>query len=248
MSHRVWLISDLQVPYHDPRAVDAVIDCVTEMRSPDDIVVTVGDEIDLPTISRWTQGRSGEWERTIGRDRDKTVEILAALGVDHAVRSNHTDRLFQSLQSRLPGLLGLPELELRNFLKFDELGITFHEKAFRGAAPGWVVMHGDESGTSQVAGTTSARLAAKVGLSVACGHTHRLGLQPHTQGVNGNITRTLYGMEVGCLMDFKQATYTRTHNWQQGFGLLYVDGKKVSPVPVPIQDKSFVVEGRRFAW
>jgi len=99
-----------------------------------------------------------------------------------------------------------------------------------------------------VAGSTSARLAAKVGLSVACGHSHRLGLQPHTQGVNGNITRTLYGMEVGCLMDFRQATYTRTHNWQQGFGLLYVDGKKVSPVPVPIQDKSFVVEGHRFSW
>jgi len=247
MSHRVWLISDLQVPYHDQRAVDAVVSCLDDLRAPDDLVCTVGDEIDLPTISRWTQGGPGEWERTIGRDRDKTVEILAALRVNHAVRSNHTDRLFQSLQSRLPGLLGLPELELRNFLRFDELGIEFHEEAFR-VAPGWAVLHGDESGTSQVAGTTAARLAAKVGLSIACGHTHRLGLQPHTQGVNGTVTRTLYGMEVGCLMDFRQATYTRTHNWQQGFGILYVDGKKVSPVLVPIQDKSFVVEGHRYSW
>jgi len=247
MAHRVWLISDLQVPYCDYRAVDAVIDCVTEMRSPDDIVVTVGDEIDLPQISRWEQGRAGEWERTIGRDRDKTVEILAALGVDHCVRSNHTDRLFQSLLTRLPGLLGLPELELPNFLKFDELGITYHEEAFR-VAHDWVVMHGDEAGTSQVAGQTAWGLTQKVGMSVACGHTHRLGLRPFTQGVNGAVTRTLYGMEVGCLMDFRQATYAKTHNWQQGFGLLYVDGKKVSPVPVLIQDKSFVVEGHRFSW
>lgn len=57
MSHRVWLISDLQVPYHDQRAVNAVAECINDLKSPDDIVVTVGDEIDLPQIGRWTQGK-----------------------------------------------------------------------------------------------------------------------------------------------------------------------------------------------
>ncbi len=72
--------------------------------------------------------------------------------------------------------------------------------------------------------------------------------RPHTQSVNGKITRTLYGMEVGCLMDFKEAKYAKTHNWQQGFGMLYVDEKKVSPVLIPIENKSFVVEGHRYSW
>jgi len=245
--HRVWLISDLQVPYHDKAAVTAVAEAIKDLKKKDDLVVTVGDEIDLPQISRWTQGKAGEWERTLGKDRDMTVAILANLRVDHVIRSNHTDRLFQSLVARLPGLLGLPELELRNFLKLDSLGITFHEEAFR-VAPGWVVMHGDEAGVSQIPGQTAWGLTQKVGMSVACGHTHRLGLRPHTQSVNGKVTRTMYGMEVGNLMDMKAATYTKTHNWQQGFGILYVDGQKVTPSLIPIDKRSFVVEGKRYKW
>ena len=159
---RVFLISDLQVPYHDPRAVDAVAQCISDLREPGDIVVTVGDEIDLPQISRWQKGKAGEWERTLGKDRDLTVSILANLGVDHVIRSNHTDRLFNSLTDRLPGLLGLPELELKNFLKLDQLGITYHETAFH-VAPGWVVLHGDEAGVSQVPGQTAWGLLRRSG-------------------------------------------------------------------------------------
>ena len=244
---RVWLISDLQVPYHDRRAVDAVAQCIEDMRQPEDIVVTVGDEIDLPQVSRWTHGTAGEWERTIGRDRDATVQVLRDLQVDACIRSNHTDRLYNSIMRRLPGLLGLPELDLVNFLRLPDLGIQFHTDAFD-VAPGWVVMHGDEAGVSQVAGQTAAGLVKKVGMSVACGHTHRLGLQPFTTSVNGRVTRTLWGFEVGNLMDMRQAKYAKTHNWQQGFGLLYVDGKHVTPAPVPIQNKSFVIEGERYAW
>jgi hypothetical protein len=244
---RIWLISDLQVPYHDRRAVDAVAQCITDMKQKQDIVVTVGDEIDLPQVSRWTQGTAGEWERTIGRDRDVTVQVLRDLQVQHVIRSNHTDRLYHSIMKRLPGLLGLPELELENFLRLPELGITFHQDAFN-VAPGWVVMHGDEAGVSQVAGQTAAGLVKKVGMSVACGHTHRLGLRPETQGVNGKITRTLWGFEVGNLMDMKQAKYAKTHNWQQGFGVLYVHEKRVTPFPVPILNRSFVVEGTEYRW
>lgn len=244
---RIWLISDLQVPYHDARAVDAVAQCIADLKQPEDIVVTVGDEMDFQTIGRWSQGTPLEYERSMGRDRDTTVQVLRDLQVQHVVRSNHTDRLFASVMRRLPGLLDVPELDLRNFLRLPELGITFHEQAYR-VAPGWCVLHGDEAGLSQEAGKTALNLAKKVGLSVACGHTHRLGVKPETQGVNGNITRTLFGFEVGNLMDMKKARYAKTHNWQQGFGVLYVDGNRVSPYPVFIQNRSFVIEGEQYTW
>ena len=67
---RVWIISDLQVPYHDKRAVDAVAQCIADMKGPDDLVATAGDEMDFQTISRWSQGTALEWERSIGKDRD----------------------------------------------------------------------------------------------------------------------------------------------------------------------------------
>lgn len=244
---RVWIISDLQVPYHDRKATAAVAQAIADMKGGNDLVVTAGDEIDLQTISRWSQGTALEWERSIGKDRDLTVQVLKDLQVQVCIRSNHTDRLFNSVMKRLPGLLGLPELELQNFLRLPELGITFSEEAYP-VAPGWHLMHGDEAGMSQIAGQTAAGLVRKVGTSVVCGHTHRLGLQPFTTSVNGKVTRTLYGFEVGNLMDMRQAKYAKTHNWQQGFGILYVDGNRVSPCPIPIERKSFVVEGVQYAW
>ena len=244
---RVWLISDMQVPYHDRRAVDAVAQCISDMKGKNDLVVTVGDEMDFQTIGRWSQGTPLEYERSMGRDRDTTVQVLKDLQVDHVIRSNHTDRLFASIMRRLPGLMGVPELELENFLRLPELGITFHKQAFR-VAPGWCVMHGDESGLSQIAGQTAAKLAQKVGLSVACGHTHRLGLRPETQSVNGRVTRTIWGFEVGNLMDMRKALYAKTHNWQQGFGMLLIDGKTVTPLPIPITDRQFVVDGVQYKW
>jgi hypothetical protein len=244
---RIWVISDLQVPFHDRAGVEVVAQCISDMKEPDDIVLTIGDEMDMQTISRWSQGTALEWERSIGKDRDATVQVLRDLQVQHVIRSNHTDRLFNSLMKRLPGMLGLPELELENFLRLPELGITFHREAFH-VAPGWVAMHGDEAGLSQIAGQTAQGLSKKVGLSVVCGHTHRLGLQPYTQSVNGKTTRTLFGFEVGNLMDMGKAKYAKTHNWQQGFGLLYVDKKTVTPVPVPIINRSFIVEGVQYSW
>jgi hypothetical protein len=245
---RVWIISDLQVPFHDRKAVDAVAQCIADMKGPDDLVATAGDEMDFQTISRWSQGTALEWERSIGKDRDATVQVLKDLQVQVCVRSNHTDRLFHGLMKRMPGLIGLPELELENFLRLGELGIHFSKAAYP-IAPGWNLLHGDEAGVSQVAGQTAAGLVKKVGTSVACGHTHRLGLVPYTTSVNGRVTRTLFGFEVGNLMSLEAAKYTKgIANWQQGFGLLYVDGPRVTPVPIPIEKKSFVVEGVQYKW
>jgi hypothetical protein len=60
--------------------------------------------------------------------------------------------------------------------------------------------------------------------------------------------RTLWGMEVGNLMRFSAAKYTKgTANWTQGFGILRVEGSKVSPQIVPIErDGSFIVDGKVF--
>lgn len=246
---RKWIISDLQVPFHDRKAVDAVAQCIADHKTDDDVVLTIGDEMDFQTISRWSAGTPTEYERSIGRDRDLTVQVLYNLQVQHMIRSNHTDRLYNRVMRSAPGLLGAPELELENFLRLPALGITFHKEGWDGIAPGWVALHGDEAGVSQTAGQTAAGLAKKTGKSVVCGHTHRLGLQPYSTSVSGSLTRTLWGFEVGNLMDLKQAKYTKgIANWQQGFGVIYVHGKTVVPVPIPIVNRSFLFEGEQYSW
>jgi len=244
---RIVVISDLQVPYHDEAAVAAVAQMINDIKTKNDTVVTVGDEQDFQTMSKWAEGTALEFEGTIARDRDATVQVFKDLQVDHTIRSNHTDRLYQQVMRRMPGLSGLPELEIENFWRLPELGITHHRQAYE-VAPGWLALHGDEAGMSQNAGTTAAGLVKKTGMNVVCGHTHRLGLVPYTTGIYGQRMKTLFGMEAGNLMDPVKVSYTKTFNWQQGFAMLYVDGDVVTPTPIPIVNKSFVVEGDMYSW
>jgi predicted phosphodiesterase len=239
-------VSDLQIPYHDKRAVANLAKFIKEFK-PDE-VVSVGDEMDMQTISKWSKGTHLEWERSIGKNRDETTRILEQLQVKHLIRSNHTDRLFNTVMMRAPGLLGLPELELKNFLRLDELGATYHEKPYE-LAPNWLLFHGDEGNVQPTAGATALGLAKRSGMSVVCGHTHRMGLTHHTQTYAGGTPKVVWGLEVGNLMDYKNAKYIKggLFTWQQGFGVLHVDGRQVTPQIVPIQrDGSFVYGGKRW--
>ena len=58
--------------------------------------------------------------------------------------------------------------------------------------------------------------------------------------------RVLHGIEIGNLMDFKQAGYTRgTANWQQCFGIMYVKGKNVQVDLIYIEKNgTFIVNGK----
>ena len=242
----IVVISDLQAPYHDAEAVNAIKKFIYWYQP--DTVVSVGDEIDLPQISRWEQGGEKEWECSLGWHRDTTVKLLKDLTVEHIIRSNHSDRLYNKIKSRAPGLLGLPELEIEKFLRLDELGITYHHQPYE-LAPNWILVHGDEGNVQPTAGATALGLAKRSGASVVCGHTHRMGLTHWTQSWAGK-SKTVWGLEVGHLMNLKHARYIKAglFTWQQGFGILHVDGKNVMPQMVPIVNKSFTVDGKVYKW
>ena len=241
---RTVVISDLQVPYHDPKAVRNVAAFIKRWKP--DRVATVGDEIDLPQLSRWERGLAGEFAGTLDRDRRITQEVLFDLRVTDMVRSNHTDRLYNSIKTRLPALAALPELQFENWLGLPDLGIKFWRDPMP-LAKGWIILHGDEGQVSQKGGQTALGLALRHGKSVVCGHTHRAGLSGLTRASGGVLGGILWGLEVGNLMNFKDAKYLKggAGNWQQGFGLIYESRGKVTPVFVPIEkDGSFMVEGK----
>jgi hypothetical protein len=205
--------------------------------------------MDMQTISKWSKGTDLEHEKSIAKDRDETHRILESLKIKHMIRSNHTDRLFNTVAMRAPGLLGLPELQLENFLGLDELEIKYHKDPYE-LAPGWLLMHGDEGNVQPTAGATALGLAKRSGMSVVCGHTHRMGLTHHTQTYRGGKPKTIWGMELGNLMNYSSAKYIKAglFTWQQGFGILHVDGKTVVPQLVPIVNRSFTVEGKTWKW
>ena len=242
---KIVVISDLQVPYHDERAVRNVASFIKRFKP--DQVITIGDEIDLPQISRWTEGTPGWFEQSLGADRDATVEILWDLQVTDMIRSNHTDRLYNVIMKKIPAFLALPELKFEKFMKLDELGIKFHRKPLE-FAPDWIAIHGDEGSVKPTPGLTALDAARKHGKSVVCGHTHRAGQSAFTEASGGVLGRILRGVEVGNLMDFKKAGYMKgTGNWQQAFAVFYVDKKTVTNTIIHIErDGSFIFEGKRY--
>jgi hypothetical protein len=242
----ILTVSDLQIPYHHKRAVSALAKFIKAWKP--DVVQCVGDELDAPQVSRWSKGLAAEYAGRLHKDRDLTATVLEALKVSHVMRSNHGDRLANYLRQYAPGLADEPELQYARYMRFDELGITYHRSMFE-FAPNWLLAHGDEGGLSQEPGKTALKLAQRTGKSLTCGHTHRAGLQPWTTAHSGRHVQTIYGMEVGCLMELRQAAYLKSGgaNWQLAFGIHFVDGRNVSPHLVYMRpDGSFVWEKREW--
>lgn len=236
---RYVVLSDIQWPFHDAKALRAVLAFIREMKPAG--VLNVGDELDCDTVSRWNKGTAREYSPVLRKDIRDLAEWTGFLrdalgdGPIHVSRSNHTDRLQKYIRQYAPALVGFEELEITNLLEYPKHQVTYHRRPFE-FAPGWVLAHGDEGSLSRIAGSTALGLAKKWGKSVVCGHTHRAGITHESTGVNGTL-RTLTGFEVGNLMSLKKADYVKAYaaNWQSGIGLIDIDDRlRVVPQFVPI--------------
>jgi hypothetical protein len=201
----------------------------------------VGDELDAPEPSRWNKGMAGEYAPTLQDSIDLTYNIMAdfrdALGRNKPFiiqRSNHTDRIQTYIRKYAPAFGSLDSLKIEELLGYDSLNIQYLHK-FKELLPGWIMAHGDEGRSIQTPGSTAMNLARKLGKSVVCGHTHKLGVQHETTGLYGK-NKTIYGLEVGNLMDIKQASYLSSGvaNWQQGIGVIVQKDRNVVPYAVPV--------------
>jgi hypothetical protein len=238
----------LQCPYEDSHVVRNLSLFIKAFRP--DAVLTIGDEIDLPQISRWTENTPGWYEQTLAEDRDRTVDVLWSLfeysKEAHMVRSNHTDRLYKVIMKKIPAFLSLPELKFEKFLKLDEMGVKFWSTPMP-IAKGWIAIHGDLGSLNPNPGLSALNQAKRHGQSVIMGHTHRAGRSAVSEASNGVLRRVLHGVEVGHAMDLKAAKYVSTPNWQQAFAIVTENGKNVQVDLIYIEkDGTFQVHGRRY--
>jgi len=253
MVKRVVVLSDMQIPLHNREAIKKVIKFVKDYE-PDELYC-VGDEADCLAPARWSKGYVAEFSN-LQRDLDETTDIMTkfrnALGDKpfHLMRSNHGERIMKYAEKYAPALTSLRDLQYDKLLGYRDLDIVYHKQLWN-FAPGWVMGHGDEvQGSSTYPGGIAMKMANNTGMSVVCGHTHKLGFLHKNTSYNGKLTGQTFGFEVGNLMDLKQASYlgAGSANWQTGFGLLYINREKVTPVPVPVNGNSFTVEGETYKW
>lgn len=257
------VLSDLQAPFHDKRAVQALTRFTSEYEF--DGILCVGDEADQPEPSRWNKGSAAEFADTFEDGLQQTYDVLhgfrVALGPKpfHMMRSNHTDRINIYLSRYAPALAQTSWNRFERIMGYDStpllegrdesLNITFHQNVYE-FAPGWVLAHGDETTGVRSSGGTALSLAKKFGQSVIAGHTHKLAKQHAHLSSGGRINQYLWGYEVGHLMDMSQAGYLKGGhgNWQSGFCMLYIRDGQAHPVLVPIENDRFLVEGVTVKW
>jgi hypothetical protein len=243
----------LQVPEHDPRAVQALIDFTHDLEP--DTILCVGDELDSPEPSHWNKGYAGEYSGTLQRSIDETNRILfefrnAAPDADfHLMRSNHGERIQKYIRRYAPALEALRSLDYATLLGLAPLGIEYHKQPYA-FAPGWIMAHGDEGSMIKTPGGTAMGLARRWGRSVVCGHTHKAGVQHDHDVLNGKTLRRLHGMEVGHLMDIRKAGYldAGSANWQQAFGVFHVSGTKTHHQLIEMHGRSFLYDEEVRAW
>ncbi|QXN73892.1 metallophosphoesterase [Mycobacterium phage Eaglepride] len=250
MTERIVVISDTQIPYDDRRALRAVIRFIGDYQPTR--VIHIGDLMDFPQPSRWNKDTRGEFEGSVFKDAEQCKHRFLGplrtvyVGPVGVHEGNHDERPRTYLAKYAPALAETRAFHFETLLDFDGFGIEVLPE-FHKVAPGWVTTHGHRGqiSLSRIAGNTALNAARKFGTSVVMGHTHRLGIGSHTEGYGGISKRILTGMEVGNLMNMRLAEYLKggTGNWQQGFGLLTVDGKHVKPETVPIIGGRFTVDG-----
>lgn len=232
-------VSDLQFPYHDPRALDLWFKVAKSWKP--DVVDILGDISDQKAYSKYVSGSSAEFlnqykkntegdpheffplvaaEEKLSRDFYAQVrktlpkaEIFSALG-------NHDIRVFDYIDKKLPEILN--DVTPDSLWDFKNLGIDYiyyndvPRKRF-----GDVYAH---HGISALKGSGDSVKSDvnDLGVSLIRGHSHRQASFYKTMELRNE---TLRGWEIGHLSDEKSdgMSYTNVHNWQKGFALAYLE-------------------------
>jgi hypothetical protein len=252
-SRTIVIMPDVQAPLHDQSLVNKFVDFIYDFQ-PNEIA-QVGDFTDSTEISRWVRGKRPEFAGDLRKGFLAGQDIIDDIrevfdGRFRIVRSNHDDRLELYIQNCAPGLasFGDYELSFESLMRFNDYDVEFiRDGMVELIKDEWIMGHGDEGSLSPQAGKTAFGLAKnKFGVNVVCGHTHRAGMTSESYGYNGEIRRTLTGLEVGHFMDIRQANYLDkkggTANWQQAFGILETINGKTFPHLITVNDGNFSFE------
>ena len=206
-----FIISDLHVPYQDPKALSVVLKMVQYFR-PNNVIMD-GDMLDCVQLSRFNRAPlppsslKAHVEELGGiiRQIQKYSNVIY-------IEGNHEQRVQKYINSDAPELYGLISIES---LIHDQLE---DEITYVRTTPGESMMPwnddlliGHFNKASQETCYTVKLLVGKYMTNVVQAHTHRLG-----EYAKRGYDKILRGWECGCLCDL-DPSYIAKPNWQQGF-------------------------------
>lgn len=262
------LSDDSMEPFHDARAMALFVDVVR--REQPDTIQILGDFLDLPSQSRWTQ--EAGFALTTQAALDEGHRFLASLRAAAPdaritlIEGNHDKRLQNFVESNALAAFGLrranmpeswPVMSLPWLLRLDELGVEY--KDAYPAAVSWDNattrnIHGTKANSK---GSTTAQYVHELPhINTWAGHTHRVEITYHT--VMGQFGEPIesYSANPGCLCRVDGAVPSVNgavgingdsarivENWQQGFGGAFYDEDTSWPFVHRIIDGTVLYNG-----
>ena len=217
---RIFMLSDVHVPYHNIPALTAAITWAKK-RNPDTILLN-GDTIDFYMISRF--GKDPK-KRSFGGELQAFAELIAALRAEFPSAriifkdGNHEERYNHFLYAKAGELLGVEEFSLENLLRRRAGDIEYVTNKRIIKAGDLNIIHGHEFSGGVFSPVNIARgLFLKAKVSAIQGHNHQTSEHTETD-MNGRITTT---WSVGCLSDL-HPEYMPMNKWNHGFAFIEVE-------------------------
>jgi hypothetical protein len=255
-----WLfVGDLQMPYHNKRALDLFMKVAKAWR-PNAIDI-VGDIDDQLEYSSFSDGTTDEFFNKlkkqdnddplpfIKKNADAAREFYSSLRNQHkkadihASLGNHDIRIFKYIDKKSPDYKHLVTPEF--LWGLDSVGITYrmyHEPPLERFA-GVHVHHG---ATVSASGLAVRGDIDTYNVSLVRGHDHRGGVVYKSYPMTG---QTLVGMGTGHMCDPNQygLQYTINPSWELGFGIGHVEGNVAHLQFIPITPAyTCIVDGKLF--
>lgn len=134
------------------------------------------------------------------------------------VNISGNSRLKKFLSDRAPELSSLRDIRFTKLMKFDELNIEYTERDVK--IGDLLYIHGER--VSKHSGYTAKANLEDIGVSVICGHCHRMGMHFKTTR-GGDFISVEGGTMASMVQDYVEPSKP---NWQHGFTTIDYNGKQ----------------------
>lgn len=207
---KIFVLADLHIPLHDQQAFELAVGY--GIRWQPDLVLILGDWIDLDAVSKWETSRPTGF--TVKDEFDIAKKMLREVKSQFPKSDfifyygNHEERLEKYILKRAKDVYEIIGNVFVNSMGLNDLDIDFRETPF--SINGFWFMHGHET-KSRAASYIAAALFRKMGVSGLAGHFHRR--DSYTQILADNTYKRFY--VTGCLQG--KNNYAKIPNYELGF-------------------------------
>lgn len=217
---RGLVMSDLHIPFHDAKDIEASIKFAEKEKFTDFLILN-GDIADCYQLSKFVKdprqrdfaGEIKDIQTFLRYCVERFKKVIYKLG-------NHEKRYGDYLRIKAPELLGIEDMELKNILKLEDIGVAFVNHTQVIHAGQLTILHGHETGRGVFSPVNAARgMYLRAHSCTLSGHLHRT-----SQHNEADIRRSLtVCWTTGCLCHL-QPEYAPINSWDHGFALMDFDG------------------------